>query len=405
MRKKLGEILLSSGFVTQADLDLALGDQMSGESARLGDLLVSLGRLTAAQLARALSTQHSIPFIQLPPVPAEVLRVVPIEFQVQHRLVPFRVTADSMSIAMADPSNVDAIEVLRGSVKRKITRYVAAADQIEALHAGLAQPTVALPTIAPPVTPMARGAGPRPEELFGSLELDVPQAPGPLGDDLFSGLDLSLASTPDVPAPPAVASVASRTPLAQSPPLAFELGEMQLGGIESAGLTSSRSGTFDLTATVAPEPALVQPESPGSFEVDVSEGPDDFAVSPEGSGDFSTLDEESVSFEELPADSTLEPLSPSPEPEPEEVVVIEEPTLEASAAPVTPSQQSMPSWLGSAASAVATSPPALVLHPGEWTGKLDDTPPSRLIVGAVKALLNKGLLTEAEILEALGKKA
>ncbi|MDP1919601.1 MAG: hypothetical protein Q8L14_25340 [Myxococcales bacterium] len=623
MRKKLGEILLSSGVVTQADLDLALGDQMGGEPARLGDLLISLGRLTSAQLARALSTQHSIPFVQLPPVPADVMLVVPIEFQVQHRLVPFRVTSDAMSVAMADPSNVDAIEELRVSLNRKITRYVAAGDEIDALHAGATGAAVDLPSIAPSVAPVARGVSPTAAELFGSLDLDASPDPAPLGDELFSGLDLPLPTTDDVPPPPSVASVTSPEPFeltpldeADAPPSGardedepeffeakpvirtdppppppprisptpapseasgYELNDLALEGIESAGLTSSPSGTFDLTSAVAGEPSALSSssgafevslsensgvfggtesgayeviseqsgefapapvaESSGNFEVSVSEASGDFGAPAEPpassavddffgapaaaepvAGAFSTMEEEAVSFEELPVDSTLEPLPPSSqpffsepetvgeqlfadapqlgaddlfapppppaangldagelfsdapqpgadtpfadapnpaspaldagelfsdapqtgaddfaapeapaapgldpgelfsdappadeslapaaEPEPDDaVVMMEEPAPEP--APVPAPQESLPSWLGSAASAVAEAPQGLVLQPGEWTGKLDDTPPSRLIVGAVKALMHKGLLTEAEILEALGKK-
>ena len=597
MRKKLGEILLASGTVTQADLDLALGDQMGGEPARLGDLLVSLGRLTPAQLARALSTQHSIPFIQLPPVPSDVLNVVPVDFQVQHRLVPFRVTGDSMSIAMADPSNVDAIEELRVSLNRKVTRYVAAGDEIDAIHSGMNGAVVDLPTIAPSVAPVARGASPTAAELFGSLDLEA--APPPLGEDLFSGLDLPIPSTDDVPPPPAVASVSPApfnrvapagskparggrdeeepdffeskpvarveppTPapprISPSPPPSsstFELNDMELEGIASAGLTSSPSGTFDLTTAIADEPVTSAPpaESSGSFDVSVSESSGDFGDSgsfeviseqsgefpappppapagqvsgvfeiseepaarpaqvaessgnfevslEEGSGDFgpapappaaaaaavddffgapagepepaatgafSTLEEEAVSFEELPLDSTVEQLPvssqpffgapetiseelfsdapqtgaddlfaapppaldggelfsdapppaefafappPEPEPEPDEAVVLMEEPAPAEEAPAEPQPppaappESLPSWLGSSGSAVgAPAGGGFVLQPGEWTGKLDDTPPSRLIVGAVKALVQKGLVTEAEILEALGKK-
>ncbi|MBE2250892.1 MAG: hypothetical protein IAE78_15245 [Myxococcus sp.] len=581
MRKKLGEILLASGVVTQADLDLALGDQMGGEPARLGDLLVSLGRLTPHQLARALSQQHSIPFVQLPPVPADVLGAVPLEFQVQHRLVPFRLTGDSMSVAMADPSNVDAIEELRASVNRKVVRYVASADEIEALHNGVSGVAVDMP-VAPSVGRVApgRGSSPTAQELFGSLDLE---APAPLGDDLFSGLDLPLPTTADVPPPPAVASVSpapfelsasEASPqrdeeepeffearpvvqvepappppprIAPSPvPAAYELSDVALEGLESSGLTSSSSGTFDLTSAIEDETAARPPpaESSGSFEVSLSEASGDFAPAApeeeavtyevveeqsgdfgppaapaaessgnfevafdEGSGDFgrapaasaddffaaapaapdattgafSTLEEEAVSFEELPLDSTPEPLPQAAEaffaapdtgegelfsdaastgadffaeahsgaelstgdslvgvdaliagtPAPaaaelfgdagaaadafelplvpqsgeSSVLAMDEVVTEAPQAEPAPAvPQSLPSWLGPSGASAAATAPAVVLTPGEWTGRLDDVPPSRLIAGAVKALVLKGLVTEAEILEALAKK-
>ncbi|MBL8938888.1 MAG: hypothetical protein JNM69_30280 [Archangium sp.] len=602
MRKKLGEILLASGVVTQADLDLALNDQTAGEPARVGDLLVALGRLTPTQLARALSTQHAIPFIQLPPIPSDVLRTIPLEFQQQHRLVPFRVTGDAMSIAMADPSDADAVEELRVSMNKRVTRYVAASDEIDAIHAGLSGTSVDLP--APP--PPSRAAhAPTAAELFGSLDLD---ATAPLGDELFSGLDLPPPSTADLPPPPAIAPVSpspfedsippdaellldepvpepkssrreeeepeffESTPavvaarpqpppsIAPSPAPGYALSDDV--SIESAheGLTSSPSGTFDLTSSVeemvveeedapaapvpvessgtfevaltesgnfgpapapetfdvaltesgnfGPAPAVESSgtfevpltdsgdfgdaprESSGTFEVALNEGSGDFgapapapavessgsfevaltetsgnfpqqpapaaaddffaetgvAPQPVASGAFSSDVEEAVSFEELPADSTLESIPdnaeplfdagapaeglfaeppapaapapfefpPPPEPAPPEAapsVAVEEPqpAVEPIAAPEpAPAEppSSLPSWLGpGGAPAAPEAAPGFVLQPAEWTGKLDDVPPSRLIVGAVKALVLKGLVTEAEILEALAKKS
>ncbi|MBL8917445.1 MAG: hypothetical protein JNJ54_01175 [Myxococcaceae bacterium] len=214
MRKKLGEILLASGAVTQADLDLALGDQTAGEPARLGDLLVSLGRLTPMQLAKALSQQHAIPFIQLPPVPHDVLGSVPVEYQQQHRFVPFRVTGDSISIAMADPSNTDLIEELETSLNKKVNRYVGAGDEIDAAHAMLAPPSVELPSIAPVVAPVSQG--PSADALFGGLDESPGSSSSSLGDELFSGLDLP-PTTADVPPPPAVLPVSASFELEQVP--------------------------------------------------------------------------------------------------------------------------------------------------------------------------------------------
>lgn len=341
MRKKLGEILLASGAVTQADLDLALGDQTAGEPARLGDLLVSLGRLTPMQLAKALSLQHAIPFIQLPPVPADVLGSVPVEYQQQHRFVPFRVTGDSISIAMADPSNTDVLEELRTSLNKKVNRYVGAGDEIDAVHATLAAPSVELPSIAPAVAPV--GQAPVADALFGSLDEGLPaSSSSSLGDELFSGLDLP-PTTADVPPPPSVEPVSPSFELEQVPdaqlvelrdeeePEFFEArpvapvahppappsippspapmvapGVHEELSLEPAdhGLTSSSSGTFSVSTfefDPPPEPAgnvtldgsapsgVLLTESQAVFQVPPSDG-FDFGAAPPGAEPSATFE-------------------------------------------------------------------------------------------------------------------
>ena len=149
MKKKLGEILIASGVVTQADLDEALSDQRAGESARLGDQLLALGRLTSFQLAKALATQHGLPYMGLPAIPPRVMAAIPLDYQRTHRLVPFRVDGDTVSVAVADPSNTDAVEELRYSLNRKVVVAIAPGDEIDAVHqayagtpAGSAAPAV-----------------------------------------------------------------------------------------------------------------------------------------------------------------------------------------------------------------------------------------------------------------------
>jgi hypothetical protein len=296
MRKKLGEILVASGVVTQSDLDVALGDQTAGEPSRVGDLLVALGKITPVQLARALSLQHAIPFIQLPPVPTDVLKVIPIEFQHQHRLVPFRVTGEAISVAVADPSNIDAIEELRGQLNKKVNRYVAAADEIDAIHAGaMGVASLDMPSIAPAVAPVRRG--PSAQELFGSLDLDA-SSPSSLGDELFSGIDLPPPNVADLPPPPPIAPVAKwsrrqeeeepeffeATPVAKPavapppPPSSFEFDGVP---IENAaeGLTSSSTSVFDLTSAIDEDTAPTPSEPSGSFDVALTDS-GDFGAAP-----------------------------------------------------------------------------------------------------------------------------
>lgn len=441
MRKKLGEILIASGSVTQADIDLALMDQAAGDASRLGEQLVELGKLTPKQLAKALAQQHAVPLIELPPIPAEVLAVVPMDFQVRHRVVPFRVSAESVSIGMADPADEQALEELKATLGKKVMRYVVASDAIDAAHASMGQTTVELPAIAPQVAPVGRRASSAPpseQDLFGTSE---PPAAA-LGDELFSGLDLPVPTTADVAPPPAIAPVAAPSavieireeeepvffestpvvpavhvppppaiapsPTPSAPPI-FELDpELPITSPASEGLTSSPSGSFAVDVS---DSAVAPPESE-AFEVSLGSGDFGSAPPPPSADDFfaqtapppdAVIEEEPVALEELPGERNVSDVG-FPFPLEETPAAASSPS--AAAVPTDPPpaeaapNQSLPSWLGSGGAA-----PGPQLVPAEWTGELDDVPPSRLITGAVRALVEKGLVTEAEILAALAKKS
>lgn len=189
--KRLGEILLASGVVGPGDIAEVLADQNAGEPSRLGDLLVAQGKLTPAQLAQALAEQYDVPFTPLPPLPTAVLDAVPLDFQRAHRLVPIAVEGTTLSVAMADLANTDALAWLRKNWT-KVDVFAAAGDEIDALHSALAgefpvAPPVDLPSVAPPV----RSSSPSADDLFGSLEVDAPPAPpAATASALFGDLNL-----------------------------------------------------------------------------------------------------------------------------------------------------------------------------------------------------------------------
>ena len=91
MRRKLGEILVEMGACTQADVDAAIKDQRGGASFRIGDQLLESGKVTPMALAEALSKQNDLPFTVMPPVPAAVSSLVPVDFQVKRKMAPFKI--------------------------------------------------------------------------------------------------------------------------------------------------------------------------------------------------------------------------------------------------------------------------------------------------------------------------
>ncbi|HLV80783.1 MAG TPA: type II secretion system ATPase GspE [Chthonomonadaceae bacterium] len=112
----LGALLLEDGLITQEQLDLALAEQQRGaQHRRIGEILVSLRFLTEPNLLRALSTQLDCPLIDLvqePPDP-EAVEMVPSEFALRHQLIPLRRRNGHLSVAMADPIDVHAIDDMR----------------------------------------------------------------------------------------------------------------------------------------------------------------------------------------------------------------------------------------------------------------------------------------------------
>jgi Type II secretion system (T2SS), protein E, N-terminal domain len=135
-KKKIGELMREAGAVALEDVKQALGGQRSwGAGQRLGQLLVALGKASPQQVARALAEQSGLPYIELSEIPASVSALVPLEFQAEHQVVPFRVESDGRTdrilVAVADPTNLEIVDELRFQLARHIRVFVASSADIE----------------------------------------------------------------------------------------------------------------------------------------------------------------------------------------------------------------------------------------------------------------------------------
>ncbi len=135
-KKKLGEILIESGAASEDDVKRALGQQRAfGSGRKLGDVMVSLKIITPTALARALAQQADLPFVELPEIPERVSALVPLEFQAEHRVIPFRLESEGRSerlhVAVDDPSRLDEVDELRFQLRKAVRVHVAASDDID----------------------------------------------------------------------------------------------------------------------------------------------------------------------------------------------------------------------------------------------------------------------------------
>src|SRR5881296_3325780 len=109
--RRLGDLLVAEGLITEAQLRQALAEQ-KGKTEKLGSILARLGFITEEQLIGFLSRQYGIPSITLSnvDVDAETLRLVPPPIARKYEVLPVKRIGGTLTLAMADPTNVFALD-------------------------------------------------------------------------------------------------------------------------------------------------------------------------------------------------------------------------------------------------------------------------------------------------------
>jgi type IV pilus assembly protein PilB len=110
-KRRLGDLLVAEGLITQEQLLAALREQ-KGTNEKLGSILVRLNHITEEQLIGFLSRQYRIPSITLAQleIDFETLRLVPPQIAQKYEVIPVRRLGGSLTLAMADPTNVFALD-------------------------------------------------------------------------------------------------------------------------------------------------------------------------------------------------------------------------------------------------------------------------------------------------------
>lgn len=118
---KLGDLLITAGRITQAQLEETLkGQAIFG--GRFGTNLVEMGYLDEHDLAHFLSKKTGIPHAspeQLMDVPPQVIRLIPEEAVRKYKVMPVALNNRKLTVAMTDPTDfatIDEISFLTGYI-------------------------------------------------------------------------------------------------------------------------------------------------------------------------------------------------------------------------------------------------------------------------------------------------
>ena len=123
---RIGELLYKEGLITKEQLDKALEEQKN-KGGKLGYNLVKLGFIDEKTLTSFLSKQFGVPPIDLSSeeIDPEVLKLVPESIAQKYLLIPVRRKGATLHVAMADPSNIFAIDDVKFLTGYNVEPYVA----------------------------------------------------------------------------------------------------------------------------------------------------------------------------------------------------------------------------------------------------------------------------------------
>ena len=116
--KRLGDILISEGIITEKQLEESISLQAK-EGGKLGEVLIRLGYVSDEQMVIALSKQLAIPYISLasgkliPTADQNLETLLPHDFAIRSIVLPLSRNLNSLTVVMFDPLDLILIDNLK----------------------------------------------------------------------------------------------------------------------------------------------------------------------------------------------------------------------------------------------------------------------------------------------------
>src|SRR5450432_2899502 len=111
---RLGELLVREKLISLSQLRAAQ-DEQQRSGTNLGYTLARLGYISDTEITSFLSQQYRVPTVNLEEyeIDADILKLVSREQCEKHRVIPISRAGSSLVVAMADPTNLNAIDDLK----------------------------------------------------------------------------------------------------------------------------------------------------------------------------------------------------------------------------------------------------------------------------------------------------
>ncbi len=132
-RERLGDLLVAEGLISPGQLHDALREHRRSKE-RLGSVLTKRGFVSEERLVEVLSKEHGLPSVSIDEyaITAEMLALVPVHIARKYDVLPLGRVDNSLTLAMADPTNVVAMDEIAAMTRLSVLPVVAAGKAIRA---------------------------------------------------------------------------------------------------------------------------------------------------------------------------------------------------------------------------------------------------------------------------------
>lgn len=129
--KMIGQVLLERGVIDRKQLDQALAYQKE-HGGLMGQVLIQLGFVTEEEVALALTAQYGFPYLPLNSyeIDGELTTLIPEDLARKYCLIAIDRIGNALTLAMADPSNTQAISEMELLTKCVVQSFVSTPTDI-----------------------------------------------------------------------------------------------------------------------------------------------------------------------------------------------------------------------------------------------------------------------------------
>jgi type IV pilus assembly protein PilB len=131
LKDRIIEILIKNKLLTQEQLNEAIELQKK-DGGKLSDIIVNLNFVKEYDLISALSEGLNFPLIDLKrfKIDPEIVKIIPVNVATQFQIVPVSKMGDTVTLAMADPLNIFAIDTVESLTGFKINPIISSSKDI-----------------------------------------------------------------------------------------------------------------------------------------------------------------------------------------------------------------------------------------------------------------------------------